>query len=101
MFPIAVAGSTEAARRRNVGYSFVAFGAFVAASVVFIAAYVPETHKLTLEQIQDSWRVGRRGGGAAAGDAADKKRAAEEGAGGGGQVGGAETRGGGAVAPFG
>jgi sugar porter (SP) family MFS transporter len=55
VYPIAVGSEEGQAQQRRVGYSFVAFGIICFLSLFYIAAFVPETHQLSLEQIEEDF----------------------------------------------
>jgi hypothetical protein len=52
VYPIAVGSKEGRDQQRRVGISFLAFAAVCVASIAYIAAFVPETHQLSLEQIE-------------------------------------------------
>jgi hypothetical protein len=59
VYPVAVGSQEGREQQRRVGYSFVAFGVICFLSLFYIAAFVPETHQQSLEQIEEDFE-GRR-----------------------------------------
>jgi len=52
IYPIAVGSKEGRDQQRRVGISFLAFAAVCVASIAYIAVFVPETHQLSLEEIE-------------------------------------------------
>jgi hypothetical protein len=52
VYPVAVGSKEGRDQQRRVGISFLAFAAVCVASIAYIAAFVPETHQLSLEEIE-------------------------------------------------
>ena len=61
VYPVAVGSHEGRDQQRRVGYSFVAFGVICLLALVYIYFLVPETHQLSLEQIEEDFERRRLG----------------------------------------
>jgi len=59
VYPIAIGSQKGKQQQRRVGWSFVAFGVVCVLSLLYVHLFVPETHKLTLEQIEEQFEERR------------------------------------------
>jgi hypothetical protein len=59
VLPVALGSQEGADQQRRCGYVFIAFGCIVVLSIFYIYWLVPETHQLSLEQIEEQFE-GRR-----------------------------------------
>ena len=66
VYPVAVGSKEGRDQQRRVGISFLAFAAVCVASIAYMAVFVPETHQLSLEEIEAQFERRRNGHGAAA-----------------------------------
>jgi hypothetical protein len=66
IYPIAVGSKEGRDQQRRVGISFLAFAAVCVASIAYMAVFVPETHQLSLEEIEAQFERRRNGHSAAA-----------------------------------
>ena len=55
IYPIAVGSKEGRDQQRRVGISFLAFAGVCVASIAYMAAFVPETHQLSLEEIEEQF----------------------------------------------
>jgi hypothetical protein len=61
IYPIAVGSKEGRDQQRRVGISFLAFAAVCVASIAYMAVFVPETHQLSLEEIEAQFERRRNG----------------------------------------
>ena len=59
VYPIGVGHQEGRTQQKRVGYSFIAFGIICVVSIFYIAVFVPETHQLSLEQIEEQFESRR------------------------------------------
>lgn len=61
VYPIAIGSQKGRQQQRRVGWSFVAFGVVCFFSLAYVHFFVPETHRLSLEEIEEQFEARRRG----------------------------------------
>ena len=60
VYPVAIGSRAGRQQQRRVGYSFVAFGVVCLFSLLYVYMFVPETHRLSLEEIEEQFEARRQ-----------------------------------------